>query len=63
MFLEKINLKKEQTIKVITIIIYLISILIYEIGICNGEIIKIILKKEKYHIISHYVELLFIAYL
>lgn len=40
MFLEKINLKKEQTIKVITIIIYLISILIYEIGICNGEIIK-----------------------
>lgn len=40
MFLEKINLKKERTIKVITIIIYLISILIYEIGICNGEIIK-----------------------
>lgn len=37
MELKKINLKKKQILKILTIAIYLISILIYEIGICNGE--------------------------
>lgn len=37
MELKKINLKNRKVLKILTIAIYLISILIYEIGICNGE--------------------------
>ncbi len=36
MLLEKIDLKKNKVLKISTIIIYVISILFFEIGICNG---------------------------
>ena len=36
MLLEKIDLKKNKVLKISTIIIYVIAILIFEIGICNG---------------------------
>lgn len=39
MELKKINLKNRKVLKILTIAIYLISILIYEIGICNGQVL------------------------
>lgn len=39
MELKKINFKNRKALKILTIAIYLISILIYEIGICNGEVL------------------------
>ena len=40
MLLEKIDLKKNKVLKISTIIIYVIAILIFEIGICNGMNLK-----------------------
>ncbi len=37
MELKKINFEKKQILKILTIAIYVVSILIYEIGICNGQ--------------------------
>lgn len=38
--LAKFNFKNRKMLKILTIVIYALSILIYEIGICNGEVLK-----------------------
>ncbi len=38
MYLEKINLKNEKALKILTISIYIISVILYEFGICNGHV-------------------------
>lgn len=45
MELKRINLKNKKVLKFLTIAIYVISILIYEIGICNGQVIKDYIEK------------------
>ena len=40
MELEKINFKQKRTLKILTIVTYIISILLYEIGICNGQLLN-----------------------
>lgn len=50
MELEKVNTKYKNILKISTILIYAISILIYEIGICNGETIK---NFFEYHIVAY----------